>query len=69
MQIWENQACFLSSLVLISHVYTLDVMRVSSQEITLEGNTAAYYIVFGNVVWVFGTVGTCSHLDRMGSQM
>ena len=69
MQIWGNQACFLSLSVLRSLFYTLGVMRVSSQEITLEGNTAAYYIVLGNVVWVFGTVGTCSHLDRMGSQI
>lgn len=69
MQIWGNRACFLSPSVLRSLFYTLGVMRVSSQEITLEGNTAAYYIVLGNVVWVFGTVGTCSHLDRMGSHM
>lgn len=69
MQIWENQACFLGPLVLISHFYTLGVMRVSSQEITLERNAVAYDIVFGNVALVSGTVGACSHLDRIGSQM
>ena len=43
MQIWGNRACFLSPSVLRSLFYTLGVMRVSSQEMSLEGNTAAYY--------------------------
>lgn len=55
MQTQENQACFLGSLVLISHFSSLGVMRLSSQEITLEGNAVAYCIVFGNVALVFGT--------------
>lgn len=44
-------------------------MRVSGQEITLEGNTGAHGLVFGNVALVLGTelLGTCSHLDRMRS--
>ena len=69
MQIWEDQAWFLSLQVLISHFYTPGVMSVSSQEITLEGNTVAYYIVFGNMALIFGTGMACSHLDRTGSQM
>lgn len=44
-------------------------MRVSSQEVTLEGSAAAYCIVFGKVALVFGPEETCSHLDRRGSKM